>query len=454
MGRARGRVEAVLLEFLSKRGLGPGDEVAVAYSGGPDSTALLAALSALGWARPLAIHVDHGIRERGELDAELALVRSLCSALGARLIVARLRPGAVLARAESSGEGVEAEARRFRYAALRAALRGSGAKALLLAHTRDDQVETLLMRVFGGSGSGGLTGIPETRGPLMRPFLGLEKSALLDYLRERGLSYSVDSTNASVDYLRNRIRNVAVPALDAALPGWRRGLALTSAKAARDEAALAEAAAHLEFLPLEAAEGELSLPDATLLEAQPAVALRALVAAAGRLLGRERLSSGLALAAMDAIRGDAAGRYIGGGIELFRRDGLAILRRGLDFPRRGGYFVLIDRPLRVCVGSLSVSAEWDSVGRSGIRADAFRFPLVVRSRRPGDSIALKKGRKRLDALFSDWALSEAARRAAPIVEDRDGIVAVLGEGLGGKDRYRDGPQGECAHRLSIIVKGA
>jgi hypothetical protein len=134
-------------------------------------------------------------------------------------------------------------------------------------------------------------------------------------------------------------------------------------------------------------------------------------------------------------------------------------RGGLDFPLAGGYFVLIDRPKRIRIGSLDVSAAWNLDGSSGIRADAFRFPLVVRSRRPGDSIALKEGTKRLDALLSEWAMTERARRSAAVVEDRDGIVAVLASGLGGKDRYRalaEGhfPSGERAGHLCIIVKGA
>ena len=453
MGRARCAVEAAVLEFLSERGIGPDDSLAVGYSGGPDSTALLAALRSIGCRRPVAVHVDHGIRDRSELDAELDLVRGMCSTLGARLIVARVRQGAVLARARSSGQGVEAEARRFRYTALNAAIRHTGARALLLAHTSDDQLETVLMRLFGGSGAGGLGGIAEVRGPFMRPFLSVSKAELLEYLRSRGIPYSTDSTNASDDFLRNRMRRLLVPALDASLPGWKKGLSLATAKAARDEEALSAAAESLSF---EAHPGKgrgRSVAEGTILSAPLSIAQRAVVREAGRLLGKQRLSSGMALAALAAIRrGD--GRYRGGGIELIRRDGLVILRRGLDFPRHGGYFVLIDHPRRVCIGSLAVGAVWDSGGRIGIRADAFRFPLAVRSRRPGDFIALEKGKKRLDALFSDWALPEAARAATPVVEDRDGIVAVLGASFGGKDRYRAGPDGECAHRLSIIVKGA
>ncbi len=461
MARARCGLEAALLDSLSRHGMNSASATpfAIAYSGGPDSTALLTSAAALFPRRPIAVHVDHGIRGREELEKELDLVRSTCAALGVRLFVARVRPGVILERAKAIGEGVEAAARRYRYAAFRSALTRTGADAVLLAHTLDDQLETILMRLLGGSGTGGLRGIPEASGPFLRPFLGIQKSALLAYLEQRGIAYSTDSSNASEGYLRNRIRLSLVPILDSAFPGWRKGLSHSLANAVADEEALAEAADSIAFSPSPSEPGTLQTSLALLLGAPRAVASRAIVRAAGGMVGRSRLSSGIAAAALEALARGEGKSYKGAGIELRERDGLVLLRRGLDFHRRGGYFVLVDRPRQVRVGSLVVSASWSADGSSGIRADAFSFPLVVRSRRPGDAIALKDGTKRLDALFSEWALPEDARRATPVVEDRDGIVAVLGAGRGGKDRYRadpasEGSSGERARHLSIKVKGA
>jgi tRNA(Ile)-lysidine synthetase, N-terminal domain/tRNA(Ile)-lysidine synthetase, C-terminal domain len=459
--RAHCAVESRLLEFLRSRGLEPSAPLAVAYSGGPDSTALLAALCALRKGAdtpvPLAIHVDHGIRPHHELEAELELVRSTCLELGARLAVAHVRFGAVAAEAARSGEGVEAAARRYRYSAFRSILAKSGSQALLLAHNRGDQLETLLMRMLGGAGTAGLRGIPEASGPYLRPMLGLEKSELLDYLSEKGIRYSVDSTNESNDYLRNRIRHELLPALDSSFPGWRSGLERAAAKARLDEDALSAAASVLSFSTQDgsvfstAAEPFLSAPEA--------LSLRALVDAGARCGGKARVSYDWAAAAIKALKSGEGKVYRGSGLELRRQGERIELRRGLDFPTAHGYFVLIDRPKRERVGKLEVSAKWreaaDLAGRQpGIRADAFSFPLVVRSRRPGDSIALPGGTKRLDLLFSEWALPEASRGRVPIVEDRDGIVAVLGSRLGGSDRYRRGPSGSCDRLLMVSVKGA
>jgi tRNA(Ile)-lysidine synthase len=294
-------------------------------------------------------------------------------------------------------------------------------------------------------------------GPFLRPFLGLEKAELLAYLEEKRLPFSTDSTNASTDYLRNKIRRELVPFLDRGFPGWRSGLDRASAKARRDDEALEVASLALRFDP--SPSGGLCVSSSDLFAAPEAVALRALVEAGGRLLGKGRFPSDLALEALRVLGREAVSSYSGAGFVFTRREERVELRYGLDFPRVRGYFILIDRPRRVRVGSIELRAEWReaSLGADcgpGIRADAFCFPLVVRSRRPGDSISLPGGTKRLDELFSEWALPEEVRARVPVIEDRGGIVAVFGSSVGKKDRYRVGPNGRCDCCLSVIVKGA
>lgn len=428
----------------------------VAYSAGPDSTALLAAAAAIGLPGLVALYVEHGIRPAAEREAELALARRVCRNLALPLTVARIRPGAVAERARRSGEGLESSARRYRYRAMAVAMEHRGSTRILIAHTLDDQLETILMRFLTGSGAGGLRGISQANGPFLRPFLSQNKEALLRYLASRGLEYSTDSTNAIPIYARNRLRLELVPFLDRSFPGWRRAVLHGARKAAWEEEALAAAAAPLAFVAGCGQQARLAASAKDLLAAPRAVAIRAIVDGAGRISGRGRISSRLALAALDCLRRGA--RYKGGGIELWREGERALICRSLDFPRRGGYFVVIDGPSRVRAGALAVSAEWTEGGEGGIRADAFVFPLVVRSRRPGDALALSRGKKRIDELLSEMGLPIADRDRVPIVEDRDGIVAVLGSVFGKRDRYRHGSVAESAagptRRLALIVKGA
>jgi tRNA(Ile)-lysidine synthetase-like protein len=171
-----------------------------------------------------------------------------------------------------------------------------------------------------------------------------------------------------------------------------------------------------------------------------------------------RLSARLARAALEAV--EAGGLYRGAGIELRREGGNLILSRSLDFPKRRGYFVVIDRPgpggAEIHLGSLAIAVRWsEGPEAAGVDEAAFSFPLVVRSRRPGDALSLRRGRKPLDELLSEWGLPAEARGSLPVIEDRDGIVAVLGSAWGGRDRFRHcgGGLGN-GRKLSIAVKGA
>jgi tRNA(Ile)-lysidine synthase len=454
----RDPIETSLFRYLEAMGLGLGERYLVAYSAGPDSCTLLAAAAAIGLPGLAAVYVEHGIRPEREREAELELARRVCARLHLPLTVVRLRPGAVELRARRAGEGVESAARRYRYRAIAGAMARRGATRVLVAHTLDDQLETILMRFLSGSGAGGLRGIPASKGPFLRPFLGLRKADLLAYIAARGLEYSTDSTNASPVYARNRIRLELVPFLDRSFPGWRRAALHTAEKASGDEEALARAAEPLAFFDAgRDRRGKRMATDADALLAAPrALSARAIVEGAGRVLGRDRISARLARAALDCLSG--GGLYRGGGLELKREGKLAVISRSLDFPRRGGYFVVIDGPGRVRAGSLVVSAEWVGFGERGIRADAFAFPLVIRSRLPGDALALKRGTKRIDELLPEMGLPSALRGRVPLVEDAAGIVAVLGSAFGAQDRYRlgsvSGAEPEDAFRLALIVKGA
>ena len=439
---------------MVKYGPAPGEPLVVAYSGGPDSTALLAACSALHPAHLYAAYVDHGIRPTAELSAELELVKRVADSLHARLCVARIRPGAIEEQARREACGPEAAARAFRYRALRSIAQRCGSSRVFLAHNADDVLETALMRLFGGSGSEGLRGMAAVNPPWHRPLLACRKAELLAYLESRDLAWSTDSTNAAGQFLRNRIRNSLVPLLNREFPGWRTGLRHTMERAELDTQALASAAAAIAFRP---SSGRRAVADAATFRAAPrALQMRAMLMAIGALTGRSRSSHALAEAALRASEAGEDGCYSGGGIRLRAEGGYLVLDRGLDFPRHGGYFVVIDGPCRLRIGRLVVECKWKKGGARGILASAFRFPLVVRSRRPGDTIALPGGSKRIDVVLSEWGLDPPSRDSVPIVEDRDGIVAVLGKSFGARDRYRDGPRNDegLGPRFSVSVKGA
>jgi tRNA(Ile)-lysidine synthase len=228
--------EAAVLETVRRRRLlGPADSTVAALSGGPDSTALVAALSALhraGEAGPvIACHVDHGLRPGSERDA--AHCRGLCARLGLRFAArsVRVRPG-----------NVQAQARRARYAALRAAAAEAGAAHIATGHTRADQAETVVLRLLRGAGARGLAGIPPRRGALVRPLIDRSREEVLAYLAARGLPALEDPSNATGRFLRNRVRAEVMPALRRLAPAAERALARAADLLRGDDRALERSA--------------------------------------------------------------------------------------------------------------------------------------------------------------------------------------------------------------------
>ena len=194
------------------------EAVVCAFSGGPDSTALLLELHRLrdeGRIGPLyAAHFEHGIRgaeSRGDLD----FCRKLCLELGVPLFS---ESGDVPAFAKDQGLSLETAARQLRYAFLRRLKAALGADVIALGHHRDDQAETVLLHLVRGSGMKGLTGMAQRRGDLIRPLLGAGKDEILAYLAERHQAYRTDSTNALTDASRNRLRQEGMAVLRAVNP--------------------------------------------------------------------------------------------------------------------------------------------------------------------------------------------------------------------------------------------
>ena len=193
----------------------PGARMLVGVSGGGDSVALLRILVLLRptWRLGLrAVHVDHGLRPESPQDA--AFVESLGRRWDVPVTVVQREVAAACAR---QGWSLEDGARRIRYAAFCETAEAAGVQVVALAHTADDQAETVLMRLVRGTGLLGLGAMPIRR-PLedrwiVRPLLERWREELLQFLREEHLQWREDATNKDPRFLRNRIRHQLLPLL-------------------------------------------------------------------------------------------------------------------------------------------------------------------------------------------------------------------------------------------------
>ena len=392
---------AVLATCRARKLLGPQDRVLAALSGGPDSTALVAALAALrdrgAVAEVRALHVDHRLRPGSGADGES------CAALCARLRVPLERVAVTV------GAGnLQAQARRARYRALRAAAAREGATRIATGHTRSDQAETVLLRLLRGAGARGLAGIPPRRGALVRPLIDRSRAEVEAFLREEGLPWLEDPTNASPRFRRNRIRREVLPLLAQLNPALEESLARTADLLRADERAL-------EGRARRAVPGGARLEVARLLREPLAVRRRAVRrlwrAARGsrRGLGAHGVEAVLALCRRGrpgrlALPEGLEARCAYGSLEVRKRPPAAPVLSPLELPGPGLY-ELPGRGLRLEV----------TVGPEPLEGPG--WPLWLRTRRPGDRFRPERGRG--EKKLKSWLID----RKVP-VEERDGLVVL------------------------------
>jgi tRNA(Ile)-lysidine synthase len=193
--------------------LAPGDRAGVAVSGGADSVALLRLIESLRESLGITlvvIHFDHGLRG-AESEADARFVAELARARGFEFILERADVSAAAARHKWN---LEDAGRRLRYAFFDRLVAEGRATRIVVAHTADDQAETVLAHMLRGTGPTGLGGIYPVAGPVVRPLLRERREDLRKYLRGLGQTWREDPTNLDLRRLRARIRQWLLPLLE------------------------------------------------------------------------------------------------------------------------------------------------------------------------------------------------------------------------------------------------
>jgi len=199
--------------FIAEHKLIPrGARVLAAVSGGSDSVALAHVLRELDGGGELAlaglVHFNHQLR--GAADSDEAFVHGIADRLGVPFLAGR---GDVLARARDEHRSIEDAARTARHEWFERARVVAAADVVALGHTRDDQAETVLLRLARGAGPRGLSGMHPRNGGVIRPLLACRRDELRSWLAARSLSFVDDETNVDVTIPRNRVRAELLPLL-------------------------------------------------------------------------------------------------------------------------------------------------------------------------------------------------------------------------------------------------
>jgi tRNA(Ile)-lysidine synthase len=401
---------------LAALGLPPGPAL-VAVSGGADSLALVALLArspaAAGWRLEVA-HVDHGIQPGSREVAER--VRAAAARYGLRFHLRSLDLGP---------HASETTARLRRYEALAHIAAEAGTRLLLTAHHRDDQVETVLMRVLKGSGPAGLAGIASRRGTLVRPLLPFSRAELAAYAAAEGLDPWDDPANRNPRHLRSWLRTAVLPLLRERIPDLDHRLIAVARQAALDRAAWDALIFGLPALDFRSEKAGVSVAAAPL-GGYDSVVLRALLAALGRRIGVvigparagriERLLAQGRSGAVAELGADSAAELSFDRLRLFR---------GAERPWKG-VPVGVGSAGRVRVGEWVM--EWssepapDRLERISAETWLPAGAYLVRPSRSGDRIRPLggPGRRLVVRCLQEARVPRSRRAAWPVVES-DGI---------------------------------
>jgi tRNA(Ile)-lysidine synthase len=253
-------VRRAVREAWMRHGVVSGDRILVACSGGADSLALAAASVFEGSRIGVlvgAVIVEHGLQSETKAVAE-ATAKTLTE-LGASPVEVR-----AVKVAKTKAGGPEAAARTARYAALDAAADELGAKFVMLAHTLNDQAETVLLGLARGSGNRSLNAMSEVNGRYLRPLLGIERQTTVAFCEDSGLKAWHDPQNKDNKFARVRARQNVMPVLESELgPGITQALARTAEQLREDEAVLAPMAQDFfdRFVSLKATSIEIALAE-------------------------------------------------------------------------------------------------------------------------------------------------------------------------------------------------
>ena len=385
------KLSAALRELVQ-----PGERVFCAVSGGADSVALLFGMYLLREKFRIdlsAAHFNHHLRSE-ESDRDAEFVEEFCRGYGIPLVLgnAQVRPGK---------KGLEAAAREARYAFLRS-LPGKVATA----HTADDNAETVLMHLIRGTGLKGLGGIAPVNGSVIRPMLSITRQEVEAFLQEYHLPHREDSSNASDDFLRNRLRHHVMPLLQMENPGVSLAISAAALRLRQDE----------EYLQ---SQLEKELPHVSVLaQMPPALQSRYLehFLKQNGVPEPEQVHISAARELLYSDKPSARMNFPGGVVVARDYDRLTVL---------GNPPALMEERLAVPGGTelpqwgIRVTCEEEPNGGFGVNV---RGSLTVRSRKAGDEIRLPGGSKSIKKLMIDRKISAPERNRIPILADDDGVL--------------------------------
>jgi len=430
-----------VINYLEKHNISEKSKILVAYSGGPDSGALMWLLDSIreniGYSL-YALYINHGIRSISEMTDEVIQIKKIAAKINILINFETIENGYIESEANRTGRSVEDLAREYRYLFLEKMKKKINATHIAMGHTFDDQIETLIMRFFQGSGIHGLSGIPEKRDAIIRPLLGIEKKDLKNYIKINGIPYVTDKTNLDTIYLRNKVRLKLIPLISEIFPGYKKSISTFSKKMDMIQANLKDNNRDLNVFLTEKGDSWFSGDDFIGMPDYYQVEIIYKSWDMWKNKPFDRLPYKFLSNAIGYNISNRSDILLDGySSRLIRYKEMIIWKRVVVVSNKKSYLRVITVGEYELFKNLYLKVEENaelSKDTIWITRKELKYPVIVRSKIQGDCISLAGGLKSLKKLFNDWGVEPEERWKIPVLEDMTGIIAVMGKALGYSNR--------------------
>lgn len=412
--------------------------VCAGVSGGADSISLLVSLCHLSLKKgfPLKIiSVNHKIRADEESDADCEYVKSLCNTFKKKGInveceIYSLRRGEVFECAEKRSNGIEEAARFLRFKAFFKFAEKHNSSIFCVAHNKNDQCETLLMRFLQGS-RGGLQGIFEKREIFYRPLLNVTRNQIEEYLNFFNIKWVTDSTNTCEDYLRNKIRLKLIPFLNDFFPGWDKAVLSGGKKALADEVFLRSCSDSFEIQSdFSGSEKKVYFPLDTFQKLPEAIKIRVLYRTFDLFMEEKRISFGVIEEFLNKIERSAEKKSdFFENISIWSltvKNNVIFIKKRKKIATEKGFSAIIESEGTYVFpfGSVKVEKALDGIkiifyaNGNALTFYEKSFPLCIKSFETSDEVKTSFGKyKNISDVFTDWHVKKIHKDLIPLVQE-------------------------------------
>lgn len=457
-----------LLECVGRAGeraaeqacVGVENAIGVGVSGGADSICLLVCLANLFKKCPSVslkvVTVNHNIRSEEDSGGDCDFVVSVCNKLNEVYYqnknaisceVVSLEKGKVFDVAKSRGAGIEESARFLRYQIFEDFIEKNHLDCFCLAHNKNDQLETALMRFLQGSSIEGSCGIWENRGKFVRPLINCDRKEIEKYLTEQGFEWRTDCTNLDNSYFRNRVRNELVPFLDKNFAGWKNSV-LGGIKKNRLDFEIIEENVKQVSYDFDNKKNVVSVLLSDFFDLKDGLKIRFLFECCNLIGKNNRMSFSFfedVVLSLKKVCNKESFDSNSVWFEKHAEDFVIICKKDKLFVKKYAkkqtdllFFDIIEEDGEYFFNGKTVVVEDGNLIFGETIIKNVCFPLCIRNVQIGDVVKCADGKmKKVMDVFSDWHVEESEKYIIPIVQELwsedQNIICILGKRFGFSD---------------------